>query len=97
MSSGSAPSDCAVNPTRSANRAESTLRSSATSGVEGSDVLASGAPQAPQKCASGGMIVPQTSHRSASEAPQFVQKRWSASFLAEHSGQFCEPATIGRV
>jgi len=26
-----------------------------------------------------------------------VQNRWSASFVAEHSGQFSEPVTIGRV
>jgi hypothetical protein len=33
----------------------------------------------------------------ASEEPQFVQNRCSASFVAEHSGQIDDPVTIARV
>jgi hypothetical protein len=96
-SSGSAPSDPAVNPARSANRTETTFRSSAMSDRTGVEGASSGEPHAPQKRASRAFTVPQTSHVCARDAPQFVQNRWSASFVAEHTGQVSGPVMVGRV
>jgi hypothetical protein len=56
----------------------------------------SGDPQAPQNRASGALTVPQTSHAWARDDPQFVQNRWSTSFVAEHAGQISGPVMVGR-
>jgi hypothetical protein len=56
----------------------------------------SGDPQAPQNRASGALTVPHTSHAWARDDPQFVQNRWSTSFVAEHAGQISGPVMVGR-
>jgi hypothetical protein len=53
----------------------------------------SGEPQAPQNRAVGAFAVAQTGQPCASDAPQVVENRCSASFVAEHAGQVSVPLT----
>ena len=88
MSSGSAPSPAAVNPTRSAKITETVLRSSPpVSGADVSGVSLLGEPQEGQNLASPGSVVPQELQRRSSGEPQLAQKRASDATEVPQEGQ----------
>src|SRR5919198_6160344 len=92
-SSESRDSDNAVNPTRSANKTETSRRSASggAGGPAGAGTWASGvsaAPHSPQKRSPGSLSVPQAGQSTASGRPQLAQNLRPSRFSVPQFGQF---------